>query len=37
MIKDKDDTIEGIKGNWIKVLTDKNEIGGCFDSYLEAF
>jgi hypothetical protein len=29
------ETIDGVKGNWIKVLTEKNEIGWCFDAYLE--
>lgn len=33
--KGSEDTIEGHKGNWVKVLTEKNEIGWCFDYYLE--
>jgi hypothetical protein len=33
--KGKQETIEGVKGNWVKVLTNKNDIGWCFDSYLE--
>jgi hypothetical protein len=31
----KEDTIDGIKGHWIKVKTEKGEIGWCFDGYLE--
>lgn len=29
------DVISGRRGNWVKILTDKNEIGWCFDAYLE--
>jgi hypothetical protein len=29
------ETINGIKGNWVKVKTEKGEIGWCFDGYLE--
>jgi hypothetical protein len=29
------ETIEGVKGFWVRVLTDKDEIGWCFDAYLE--
>ncbi len=31
----KSDTIDGVKGNWVKVKTEKGEIGWCFDAYLE--
>ena len=37
LMKGKNETIEGSKGHWVKVLTDKNEIGWCFDVYLQAF
>lgn len=30
-----DITVDGVKGNWVKVLTEKDEIGWCFDAYLE--
>jgi hypothetical protein len=30
-----DVTVDGVKGNWVKVLTEKDEIGWCFDAYLE--
>jgi hypothetical protein len=33
--KGNEETIEGVKGNWVKVLTEKSEIGRCFDAYLE--
>jgi hypothetical protein len=29
------ETINDIKGNWVKVKTEKGEIGWCFDGYLE--
>jgi len=29
--KGKRETIDGIDGNWVKILTDKNEIGWCLD------
>jgi hypothetical protein len=35
--KGNKESIDGVDGNWVKVLTDKNEIGWCFDSYLEAY
>ncbi len=31
----KSETINGVKGNWIKVKTEKGEIGWCFDAYLK--
>jgi|GEM_PF-2107029 len=31
----KFETINGVKGNWVKVKTEKGEIGWCFDAYLE--
>jgi len=31
----KSETINGVKGNWVKVKTEKGEIGWCFDAYLE--
>lgn len=37
MVKGKNDTIEGVKGNWVRVLTDQNEIGWCFDAYLQNY
>ncbi len=33
--KGKTETIQGIKGTWIKVKTEKGEVGWCFDAYLE--
>jgi hypothetical protein len=33
--KGKEDLINGVKGNWIKVKTETGEIGWCFDGYLE--
>ena len=33
--KGKEETIGGVQGNWVKVKTDKGEIGWCFDAYLE--
>jgi len=33
--KGKEETLGKVKGRWVKVLTDKNEIGWCFDYYLE--
>jgi len=30
-----EETINGVKGNWVKVKTEKGEIGWCFDAYLE--
>jgi hypothetical protein len=33
--KGKADTINDIKGNWIKVKTDKNIVGWAFNGYLE--
>ena len=30
-----EETINGDKGSWVKVLTNKNEIGWCFNAYLE--
>jgi hypothetical protein len=35
--KGQDDTINGIKGVWIKIKTEKNEMGWCFDAYLELY
>jgi hypothetical protein len=35
--KGKRESKDGVDGNWVKVLTDKNEIGWCFDAYLEAY
>ncbi|MBP7737017.1 MAG: SH3 domain-containing protein [Spirochaetes bacterium] len=35
--KGKKESIDGVSGNWVKVLTDKNEIGWCFDSFLEKY
>lgn len=29
------DEVAGIKGYWVKVLTSEDEIGWCFDAYLE--
>jgi hypothetical protein len=37
LMRGKKDTIEGSNGNWVKVLTDMNEIGWCFDAYLDAY
>ncbi len=31
----KKETIDGIKGNWVKVRTNQGEEGWCFDGYLE--
>lgn len=31
----KEEIIEGNKGNWVKVITGQNEIGWCFNNYLE--
>jgi len=31
----KAETIDCVKGTWVKVKTDKGEIGWCFDAYLE--
>jgi len=31
----KTETINGVKGTWVKVKTEKGEIGWCFDAYLE--
>ena len=33
--KGKEEAIEGKKGNWVKVKTEKGEMGWCFDGYLE--
>jgi len=33
----KEETVAGVKGTWIKVLTEKGEMGWCFNSYLEDF
>jgi|GEM_PF-5158589 len=33
--KGKEETINNIRGNWLKVKTKKNEIGWCFDPYLK--
>jgi len=33
--KGKSETIDGVKGVWVKVKTEKGEIGWCFDAYLE--
>ena len=30
-----EETINNVKGNWVKVRTEKGEIGWCFDAYLE--
>jgi hypothetical protein len=35
IMKGKEETIDKVKGNWIKVLTEKEEMGWCFDGYLE--
>jgi hypothetical protein len=35
MEKGKDETINNIKGNWVKVKTGKGEVGWAFDAYLE--
>ena len=29
--------INGVKGTWVKVETEKGEIGWCFDAYLEPY
>jgi len=31
----KTETIDGVKGTWVKVKTEQGEIGWCFDAYLE--
>jgi hypothetical protein len=36
IMKGKEETIDKVKGNWIKVLTEKEEMGWCFDGYLES-
>jgi hypothetical protein len=33
--KGKEETISGVKGNWVKVKTEKGEVGWCFSAYLE--
>ena len=33
--KGKEETINKVKGTWVKVKTEKGEIGWCFDAYLE--
>lgn len=33
--KGKADTVNGVKGTWVKVKTEKGEVGWCFDAYLE--
>ena len=33
--KGKEETISGTKGTWVKVKTEKGEVGWCFDAYLE--
>ena len=33
--KGKAETIQGTKGTWVKVRTEKGEEGWCFDAYLE--
>ena len=33
--KGKEETINGTKGTWVKVKTEKGEVGWCFDAYLE--
>jgi hypothetical protein len=33
--KGKEDVISGVKGQWYKVKTEKEEIGWCFSGYLE--
>jgi hypothetical protein len=32
---DKEDVINSIKGNWVLIKTMNNELGYCFDGYLE--
>ncbi len=34
--KEQEETIDGVKGTWIKVLSEKDEMGWCFDGFLEA-
>lgn len=31
----KEEVLKGVKGTWIKIITDQNEIGWCFNSYVE--
>jgi hypothetical protein len=33
--KGKEETINGVTGNWVKVKTQQGETGWCFDAYLE--
>lgn len=33
--KGKSETINGVKGKWVRVLTEKNETGWCFNAYIE--
>ncbi len=33
--KGKADTVNGVKGTWVKVKTEKGEVGWCFDVYLK--
>jgi len=33
--KGKVETINGVKGTWVKVKTEQGEVGWCFDAYLE--
>ena len=33
--KGNEETINGVKGNWVKVKTEKGEVGWTFDAYLE--
>lgn len=35
--KGKEERIGEVKGRWVRVLTEKNDIGWCFDSYLETY
>jgi len=31
----KEETINGVKGSWVKVRTESGDTGWCFDAYLE--
>lgn len=35
LTKGKEETINQVKGRWVKVKTEQGEIGWCFDAYLE--
>ena len=35
--KGKREIIDSVKGIWVKILSDKNDIGWCFDAYLESY